>query len=313
MHSSVVADFATAKLTKTRRFKQMANNDNLNDKYFIDDNAFNCPFCGLRNTTYTILAVMKYDLNQNKEGKVIFVQCNKCEKISVHFANNSLTTSGGLVVNRGTGTVNHFDSIYREEIKFLPSNKECASFDDIDSQIFHSIPNSYFTLDKRIPKQMRALFEEAQECKKSNLKTGASACLRKLIYTLLSEQLNKFEQLKKNTGNKNKLSLEELGYKHYADCIKALKEYHPELKTFIEPLEDITGITSDQVHEDSWAELSAEDLNICLESVRDLLDQIYVQPAILQERRNKIYEMRNKAKNKTEKNIIGTRESKDGK
>lgn len=286
----------------------MANNDNLNDKYFIDDNAFNCPFCGLRNTTYTILAVMKHNLNQNKEGKVIFVQCNKCKKISVHFAKNTLTTSGGHNVNHDTGTINYFANIYREEIQFLPSNKESASFDvDIDSQIYHSIPNSYFTLDDRIPKQMRALFEEAQECKRSNLKTGASACLRKLIYTLLSEQLNK------KTGNKNKLPLNELGYEHYSDCIKALKEYHPELKTFIEPLEDITGITSDQVHEDSWAELSAEDLNICLASIRDLLDEIYVQPAILQERRNKICAMRNKAKNKTEKNIIGTRESKDGK
>lgn len=281
----------------------MANNDNLNDKYFIDDNAFNCPFCGLRNTTYTILAVMKHNLNQNKEGKVIFVQCNKCKKISVHFAYDSLITNS-VYNKRHTASFLNSNCSLSNEIKFLPSNKESASFDvDIDSQIYHSIPNSYFTLDDRIPKQMRALFEEAQECKRSNLKTGASACLRKLIYTLL------FEQLNKKTGNKNKLPLNELGYEHYSDCIKALKEYHPELKTFIEPLEDITGITSDQVHEDSWAELSAEDLNICLESVRDLLDQIYVQPAILQERRNKICAMRNKAKNKA-KNIIGTRESK---
>lgn len=285
----------------------MTNNDNLNDKYFIDDNAFNCPFCGLRNTTYTILAVMKHNLNQNKEGKVIFAQCDRCKKISVHFAYDSLITNS-VHNKRHTASFLNSNCSLSNEIKFLPSNKESANFDvDIDSQIYHSIPNSYFTLDDRIPKQMRALFEEAQECKRSNLKTGASACLRKLIYTLLSEQLNK------KTGNKNKLSLNKLGYEHYSDCIKALKEYHPELKTFIEPLEDITGITSDQVHEDSWAELSAEDLNICLESVRDLLDQIYVQPAILQERRNKIYEMRNKAKNKTEKNIIGTRESKDGK
>ncbi len=281
----------------------MANNDNLNDKYFIDDNAFNCPFCGLRNTTYTILAVMKHNLNQNKEGKVIFVQCNKCKKISVHFAYDSLKTTP-LYHKFHSISVHNNDCSLHPKIEFLPSNKESASFDvDIDSQIYHSIPNSYFTLDDRIPKQMRALFEEAQECKRSNLKTGASACLRKLIYTLL------FEQLNKKTGNKNKLPLNELGYEHYSDCIKALKEYHPELKTFIEPLEDITGITSDQVHEDSWAELSAEDLNICLESVRDLLDQIYVQPAILQERRNKICAMRNKAKNKA-KNIIGTRESK---
>lgn len=278
----------------------MENNSDLNNKYFIDSNAFNCPFCKLRNATYTIVAAIEYDINNSKKGCAVFVECNRCHKISLHFIySDSLATKWsnpkiGIVYNSLTSG-------------FVVDNSRLIKWDDdIDSKIFHSIPSSYFTMDERIPKEMRELFDEAQECQKANLKTGASACLRKLIYTLLSEQLNK-------KAEKTKLSLKDLGYEHYSDCIAALKEYHPELNVFIEPLEDITGITSDQVHEDSWAKLSSNDLNICLASIRDLLDQIYVQPALLQERRNKICEMRNKAKNKIEKNVLDTGENKNGK
>ena len=95
--------------------------------------------------------------------------------------------------------------------------------------------------------------------------------------------------------------MKSLGYKNYSECIEALKGCYPALDVFIEPLEDIKGITSDQIHEDSWAEISSQDLNICLESIKDLLYAIYVQPAVLQERRNKILDMKQKAFDKDEK------------
>ncbi len=273
----------------------MTNYSELNSKYFIDDKAFNCPFCGLRNTSYTILAILEHDISNEKKGKIVLVQCNKCQKISLHFVPYDMNTSRwdvgeiGVVKNYlyGKRVVDRPDNI-----SFRNSQDDDAEFDvDIDSNIYHSIPSSFFTMDDRIPKIMRKLFDEAQECRRSNLKTGASACLRKLIYTLLSEQLNKKE-------GKSKQSLRQLGYEHYSDCTKALKEYYPTLKIFIEPLEDITGITSDQLHEDSWSEISSQDLNICLESIKDLLYEIYVQPQILQERRDKISQMRQKASSK---------------
>ena len=213
------------------------NNSDLNNKYFIDDKAFNCPFCGLRNATYTILAILEHDISTTKKGKIIFVKCNRCKKISVHFAPYDISTSAWgtkkIGIFREDG---EFDIAYHS-LSFFDSKNEDSLFDvDLDSKIYHSIPSSFFTMDERIPKKMRQLVDEAQECKKANLKTGASACLRKLIYTLLSDQLNK-------KAEKENVSLKDLGYEHYSDCIKDFKEYHPNLTVFIEPLEDITGIT----------------------------------------------------------------------
>lgn len=262
------------------------NNSDLNNKYFIDDRAFNCPFCGLRNTEYTILAILKHDLSMKKKGKIIFVRCNRCKKISVHFASYdiSYTYDTGEI---GVYSVGELD--FLQHISFYNSKHDASPFDvDLDSKIYHSIPSSFFTMDERIPKKMRQLVDEAQECKKANLKTGASACLRKLIYTLLSDQLNK-------KAGKENVSLKDLGYEHYSDCIKDFKEYHPNLAVFIEPLEDITGITSDQVHENSWDEISSKDIEICLVSIKDLLDELYVQPAILKERRDAILKMKAEA------------------
>lgn len=262
----------------------MVDNAALNNKYFIDDKAFNCPFCGLRNTTYTVLAIMQYNLSKTKEGRVAFVRCNKCKKVSIHFLSEDISYPTYNSQYSGVVLLNAY--AWSGDISF--SSTEC----DIDSKIFHNIPSSYFTMDERIPKEMRKLFDEAQECKKANLKIGASACLRKLIYTLLFEQLNK-----KNGTIKQ--SLKDLGYEHYSDCIKALKEYHPTLEIFIEPLEDITGITSDQVHEASWSEISSDDITICLASIKDLLNEIYVHPAILKERRDNIIKMKEKALHKS--------------
>lgn len=262
------------------------NNSDLNNKYFIDDKAFNCPFCGLRNTEYTILAILEHDLSMTKKGKIIFVRCNRCKKISVHFApyDISYTCNTGEI---GVYSVGELYSL--QHISFHNSKNDDSPFDvDLDSKIYHSIPSSFFTMDERIPKKMRQLVDEAQECKKANLKIGASACLRKLIYTLLSDQLNK-------KAGKENVSLKDLGYEHYSDCIKDFKEYHPNLTVFIEPLEDITGITSDQVHENSWDEISSKDIEICLVSIKDLLDELYVQPAILKERRDAILKMKEEA------------------
>ena len=266
------------------------NNSDLNNKYFIDDKAFNCPFCGLRNAAYTILAILEHDLSTTKKGKIIFVKCNRCGKISVHFAPYEILTSRWE--NTKIGIYAFYALRSSESISFHSSKNDDSPFDvDLDSKIYHSIPSSFFTMDERIPKKMRQLFDEAQECKKANLKTGASACLRKLIYTLLSDQLNK-------KAGKENVSLKDLGYGNYPDCIKAFKECCPDLTVFIEPLEDITGITSDQVHENSWDEISSKDIEICLASIKDLLEELYVQPALLKERREAILKMKEEALHK---------------
>ena len=89
------------------------------------------------------------------------------------------------------------------------------------------------------------------------------------------------------TSNK---TIRELGYAHYSECIETLKKHF----TFIDPiyfsnLADITGITSDQVHEDSWGEMDSNTLEILLLTVRDLLNEVYVKPKEREERAKEIY------------------------
>lgn len=80
---------------------------------------------------------------------------------------------------------------------------------DIDSQIFYSVPSSFFVVDERIPKIIRELITEASGCIKMNYMTGASACTRKAIYELLVRE--------KAEGQ------------HYDDKIEDLRNKHPEV------------------------------------------------------------------------------------
>lgn len=273
------------------------DNSKLNNKYFIDEGAFNCPFCGLRNAAYLIRAVINYDVNNTKKAKIIFIGCNRCGKTSIHFVNDEIPItpfSSSSYIGCCIGYNNKYGTRIplvedKGYITFLKSDGPEGQI-DIDSHIFHSVPSSFFTMDERIPKEMRELFDEAQESKRANLKTGASACLRKLIYTFLHDQLNMI------AGNKaKKKSLKELGHEHYNDCIGILKKNYPHLEVFFLPIESITGITSDQVHEESWKELSSNDLDICFAVMSDILDQVYVQPCILEDRKSEIEKMKAKS------------------
>ena len=49
---------------------------------------------------------------------------------------------------------------------------------NIDENIFYSVPSSFFTIDSRVPKEIRELISEAEGCVKMNYLTGASACTR---------------------------------------------------------------------------------------------------------------------------------------
>lgn len=276
------------------------DNSELNNKYFIDSDTFNCPFCGLRNTTYTILAVCPYNESSEKEAKIVFVRCNRCKKISVHFFKNEMNILNRFSLpNYSISDFTLSDSVHT--LKFsLPYKSDQFSGDDvpdgeIDDYVFHSIPSTSFVLDERIPKKIRDLFNEAEECTKANLKTGASACLRKLIYTFLYEQLNKIK------GNKPFKRIEDMGYRDYGDCISEMRSNYPKVDIYWDILSGIKGITSDKIHEESWGEISTKDIRLYLSAISDLLIEIYVQPAVLEEKRKKITEQYKSIKQKQEK------------
>ena len=137
----------------------MSNDTHLDQKYFIDESIYNCPFCNRRHVSYANLGSASFNWNQDKKCNIWRVQCQSCNKVSMHLTYEELQKP-----NYGRGRF-HSDL-------------------DLDSLFFYSIPTAHFTLDSRIPAVLRELITEAELCLKMNLLTGASACTRKAIYEL---------------------------------------------------------------------------------------------------------------------------------
>lgn len=139
----------------------MQDQSDLDKKYFIDETVYNCPFCNRRHVAYTLQKWFQFDWSKNKKCFLCLVQCNSCDKVSMHLS--------------------YSDIIYHN-----PYGKDrLKSNFDIDSHIFYSVPTSFFVVDKRIHKILRELITEAEGCLKMNYLTGASTCTRKAIYELL--------------------------------------------------------------------------------------------------------------------------------
>jgi hypothetical protein len=143
---------------------------------------------------------------------------------------------------------------------------------DLDSEIFYSVPTSFFVLDSRIPEVLRDLITEAEGCVKMNYLTGASACARKAIYELTV--------LEKADGT------------DYDARIRSLKAKHPEIaSTLFDVLAHIKDMTSDKVHEQSWDEWDSMHLKLFIETLKTILQEIYVTPRERDQRTTKIQQL----------------------
>lgn len=143
---------------------------------------------------------------------------------------------------------------------------------DIDEALFASIPSSSFTVDARIPAVLRDLITEAQQSLNMNLLTGASAAARKAIYELTV--------------------LQGVGEGQYDDRVKALKAKFPLADpTLFDTLGHIIDLTSDNLHEESWEKWNAPTVRLVLETLRAILDDIYVTPAVRAERAKKVQQL----------------------
>jgi len=131
----------------------------LDEKYFVDSNVYNCPFCNRNNVNYNIESNHTFDWSVNKKCNLYIVKCISCGRKSIHLSHKDIHTIENAI------------------IKF--------NVEDIDNHIFYSVPTSFFTIDSRIPRKIRELIDEATGCLKMNYLTGASACTRKAIYELL--------------------------------------------------------------------------------------------------------------------------------
>ena len=137
----------------------MSDDSHLDQKYFIDDSIWNCPFCNRRHVAYTVQGVNSFNWSTIKECYIWRVKCNSCGNKSMHLT---------------------YENVQSPIHKYV----HLSSSIDLDAAFFYSVPTSFFTIDTRVPKIIRELITEGEGCVKMNYLTGASACCRKAIYEL---------------------------------------------------------------------------------------------------------------------------------
>jgi len=241
--------------TEVGEEKQMPDQSDLDQKYFIDRYIYNCPFCNRRPVSYVLGPHRVFDWTNLKKCFVYFAQCQSCNNISMHLSFEAIPT-------QHAGTSTKSGAFFRFETD-----------NNLDQKFFYSVPTSFFVLDERIPRKLRELVTEAEGCLKSNFLTGASACARKVVYEL--------GVLQGATGA------------NYEDRIKSLKSLHPEVDSvFFDTLLTIQQTTSSKVHEESYDGWEAKHLRIILLSLADVLHEIYIVPALKEDRRKSILKLK---------------------
>jgi hypothetical protein len=255
----------------------VADQSQLDQRYFIDESIYNCPFCNRRHVSYSIYASVAFNWTEKKPCYVYFVKCHSCYKESMHltFYNIHIT---------------HYETYNsRERYRFrLDQGVDAGSF--LDKAFFYSVPTSFFVMDERVPRILRELLTEAEGCLKSNFLTGASACARKIVYELAA--------------------LEEAQGDNYEDRIKSLKKLHPEVEpTFFDTLMTIQQITSAKVHENSYDGWESKHLRIILASLSEVLHGLYVVPALREDRRKSIIALKEELISQPASDTIAAKET----
>jgi len=236
----------------------MTDSSQLDNKYFIDNYVYNCPFCKRGNVSYFIENNREFDWTDEKPCYIYIARCSSCGNRSMHLTFEKIPLSGtGYASKNGFNRFNIKDN------------------EDLDSKFFYSVPTSFFALDQKIPKILRLLFVEAEGCLKSNYLTGASVCVRKIIYELAI--------LEKATGD------------NYDERIKSLKDIRTDVEpVYFDTLLTIQQLTSEKVHEDSYDGWDSSHLKLLLSTLGDILTLMYVIPELRKEKRIAILELKQK-------------------
>lgn len=234
----------------------MPDQSHLDNCYFVDTTIYNCPFCNRRHVSYSVFESVEFDWTDKKRCFGYFVECHSCGKQSMHLTFKELHRQ----------PIGQINGSQRWRFTF---GKGVDAGQVLDGSFFYSVPTSFFVLDERVPRALRELLTEAEGCLKSNYLTGASACARKIVYEL--------GIINNATGD------------NYEDRIKALKKIHPEVEPeFFDTLLTIQQVTSSKVHENSYDGWEAKHLRIILASLSEVLHEIYVVPALREDRRKAI-------------------------
>ena len=162
---------------------------------------------------------------------------------------------------------------------------------ELDDAFFFSVPNASFTIDARIPSEIREPLVEGAECLKNNFLIGASGCVRKAVYKLLRAQ---------DISQKEDGSDRFLRYEERIDLLKinlaGNQHVHAEL---LDSLKGVHGLTSQELHENEWEDFSGPELRFLGELVKELLYQIYIEQDEVEKRQAYLRELQAKASTTT--------------
>ena len=231
----------------------MSDDSELDGARFIDENFHNCPFCRRNHLPYYLVTCVTMDWSTSEQRSVFYVRCGHCNKVSQHIARK-----GTIKFHRHNNPVSTYWTV-----------PDGAVIDDL---ILLNVPSSTLVLDQRIPKKFRELVGEAQGSIASNFLTGASACVRKIIYELAAAH--------GAVGDDSE------------ERVKSLKSKFSDIDpTFFDTLVSVQQMTSTKVHEESYDGWKSAHLRVMLEAIRTVLDAIYVEPEKRKRQRERMLRM----------------------
>ena len=261
--------------------------ENIEGKYFIDEDKYNCPFCKTRNVKYVVLGIAKFNEKKDKEMYAVFVECSNCHNVSMHLVKKEDYKSFTIPSEIGSYDINFFmlQNTTKELRLYTKTSYNFETRDCLktyyesndnnvptckDENIILSIPTSFFTIDDRIPRKFRDLIDEAEKCIQNNCLTGASACIRKTIYEFL---------LQENAIGDN-----------YDEKIKSLKGKQKTLDdSYIDMISGIQGIMCDQVHESTvYESFTSQQATGYIEILKEIFNHFYVLPQEASAKKSKI-------------------------
>lgn len=243
----------------------MTDQSALDNKYFIDNHVYNCPFCNRRNVVYDISGFGEFDWTNEKKCYFYMTHCHSCKKEALHLSYRDI-------------------ELKSTRLHYLMPKQFDEQIGDLDSCFFYSVPTSFFSLNDNIPKIIRTLLIEAEGCLKSNYLTGASACTRKIIYELTT--------IGKGTGD------------NYDERIKSLKKIYNKIDpTYFDTLLTIQQLTSEKVHENSYDNWESKFIKLILATITEILNEIFVIPNLRKEKRSGILALKDKILGTKEKTV----------
>lgn len=262
--------------------------------YFIDDTIYNCPFCKRRNVSYFISHHGEFNSTPSKTIYFYLAQCESCDKTSFHLSNYDLVLRG-----RGQSswssrfafppkheTIDLHGSSRKIESPITDTNGNPKQLDEL---FFYHQPSAAFTIDERIPENIRVPLSEADNCLKSNFLIGSSAALRKSIYKLLQHEAIPERRQTKFLKHEKRIEL--------------LKKKYPKIdEALLNKLKSIHVLTSQELHENDWQDFNSQSLRFLLETTKEILFEIYILPDEKMKRSKELSELESKAKAKNKSN-----------